>query len=116
MPEGGGVDPPPLERPNEVETKAPPLPKKTERLLEMPPPGQFKKPAISPEIPARIPQTRDSSFAPPPVAASPDRAAPKVAELPHMSGPMFQPRGGSLLPPPVGPTPDRAAPQPPELL
>jgi TonB family protein len=109
------VEHPPVERPNELETKTPPLPRKTERLLEMPPPGQFKKPAISPEIPARIPQTRDSSFAPPPVAASPDRAAPKVAELPHMSGPMFQPRGGSLVPPPVAATPDRAAPKPPEL-
>jgi TonB family protein len=105
---------PAVERPNELETKTPPLPRKTERLLEMPPPGQFKKPAISPEIPARIPQTRDSSFAPPPVAASPDRAAPKVAELPHMSGPMLQPRGGSLVPPPVAATPDRAAPKPPE--
>jgi TonB family protein len=109
------VEHPPVERPNEIEIKAPPLPKKTERLLEMPPPGQFKKPAISHEIPARISQTRDSSFAPPPVAASPDRAAPKVAELPHMSGPMFQPRGGSLVPPPVAATPDRAAPKPPEL-
>jgi TonB family protein len=109
------VEHPPVERPNEIEIKAPPLPKKTERLLEMPPPGQFKKPAISHEIPARIPQTRDSSFAPPPVAASPDRAAPKVAELPHMSGPMLQPRGGSLVPPPVAATPDRAAPKPPEL-
>jgi periplasmic protein TonB len=109
------VEHPPVERPNEVETKAPPLPKKTERLLEMPPPGQFKKPAISPEIPARIPQTRDSSFAPPPVAASPDRAAPKPPEPPHMSGPMLQPRGGSLVPPPVAATPDRAAPNPPEL-
>jgi TonB family protein len=108
------VEYPAVERPNELETKTPPLPRKTERLLEMPPPGQFKKPAISPEIPARIPQTRDSSFAPPPVAASPDRAAPKVAELPHMSGPMLQPRGGSLVPPPVAATPDRAAPKPPE--
>jgi len=109
------VEHPPVERPNELETKTPPLPRKTERLLEMPPPGQFKKPAISPEIPARIPQTRDSSFAPPPVAASPDRAAPKVAELPHVSSPMLQPRGGSLVPPPVAATPDRAAPKPPEL-
>jgi TonB family protein len=109
------VEHPPLERPNEIETKAPPLPKKTERLLEMPPPGQFKKPAISQEIPARIPQTRDSSFAPPPVAASPDRAAPKVAELPHVSSPMLQPRGGSLVPPPVAAIPDRAAAKPPEL-
>jgi len=109
------VEHPPLERPNEIETKAPPLPKKTERLLEMPPPGQFKKPAISHEIPARIPQTRDSSFAPPPVAASPDRAAPKVAELPHVSSPMLQPRGGSLVPPPVAAIPDRAAAKPPEL-
>jgi TonB family protein len=109
------VEHPPVERPNEIEIKAPPLPKKTERLLEMPPPGQFKKPAISPEIPARIPQTRDSSFAPPPVAASPDRAAPKVAELPHVSSPMLQPRGGSLVPPPIAATPDRAAPKPPEL-
>ena len=93
------VEYPAVERPNELETKTPPLPRKTERLLEMPPPGQFKKPAISPEIPARIPQTRD---------------APKVAELPHMSGPMLQPRGGSLVPPPVAATPDRAAPKPPE--
>src|SRR6202167_2490901 len=110
------VEHPPVERPNEIEIKAPPLPKKTERLLEMPPPGQFKKPAISHEIPARISQTRDSSFAPPPVAASPDRAAPKVAELPHMSGPMFQPRGGSLVPPPVAATSDRAASKAAELL
>jgi TonB family protein len=109
------VEHPPVERSNEIETKAPPLPKKTERLLEMPPPGQFKKPAISHEIPARIPQTRDSSFAPPPVAPSPDRAAPKVAELPLVSGPMLQPRDGSLVPPPVAATPDRAAPKPPEL-
>ena len=36
------VEHPPVERPNEIETKAPPVPKKTERLLEMPPPGQFK--------------------------------------------------------------------------
>ena len=109
------VEHPPVERPNEIETKAPPVPKKTERLLEMPPPGQFKKPAISHEIPARIPQTRDSSFAPAPVAATPDRAAPKPPELPHVSSPMLQPRGGSLVPPPVAATPDRTVPKPPEL-
>ena len=109
------VEHPPVERPNEIETKAPPVPKKTERLLEMPPPGQFKKPAISHEIPARIPQTRDSSFAPAPVAATPDRAAQKPLELPHVSSPMLQPRDGSLVPPPVAATPDRAAPKPPEL-
>ena len=110
------VEHPPVERPNEIEIKAPPLPKKTERLLEMPPPGQFKKPAISHEIPARISQTRDSSFAPPPVAASPDRAAPKVAELPHMSGPMLQPRDGTLVAPPIAASSDRAASKAAELL
>jgi len=109
------VEHPPVERPNEIETKAPPVPKKTERLLEMPPPGQFKKPAISHEIPARIPQTRDSSFAPAPVAATPDRAAPKPPELPHVPSPLLQPRGGSLVPPPVAATPDRTVPKPPEL-
>jgi len=109
------VEHPPVERPNEIETKAPPVPNKTERLLEMPPPGPFKKPAISHEFPARIPQTRDSFLVPPPVAATPDRAAPKPPELPHVSGPMLQPRDGSLVPPPVAATPDRAAPKPPEL-
>ena len=110
------VEHPPVERPNEIEIKAPPLPKKTERLLEMPPPGQFKKPAISPEIPARIPQTRDSSFAPPPVAASPDRAAPKPPELPHVSSPMLQPRDGTLVAPPIAASSDRAASKAAELL
>ena len=110
------VEHPPVERPNEIETKAPPVPKKTERLLEMPPPGQFKKPAISHEIPARIPQTRDSSFAPAPVAATPDRAAPKPPELPHVSSPMLQPRGGSLVAPTIAAPSDRAASKAAELL
>jgi TonB family protein len=109
------VEHPPVERPNEIETKAPPVPKMTERLLEMPPPSQFKKPAISHEIPARIPQTRDSSLALPPVAATPDPAAPKPPELPRVSGPVLQPRDSFVASPPVAASPDRAAPKPPEL-
>ena len=110
------VEHPPVERPNEIETKAPPVPNKTERLLEMPPPGPFKKPAISHEFPARIPQTRDSFLVPPPVAATPDRAAPKPPELPHVSGPMLQPRDGSLVALPIAASSDRAASKAAELL
>ena len=110
------VEHPPVERPNEIEIKAPPLPKKTERLLEMPPPGQFKKPAISHEIPARMLQPRDSFVASPPVAASPDRAAPKPPELPHVSNPMLQPRDGTLVAPPIAASSDRAASKAAELL
>ena len=60
------VEHPPVESADEPEAEsASLLRKKTERLLEMPPPGQFKKLAISHELPPGIPQRRDSALVPP---------------------------------------------------
>ncbi len=110
------VEHPPVESADEPEAETPPLRKKTERLLEMPPPGQFKKLAISHELPPAILQRRDSALVPPPVPAPPDRVAPKPAELPHASGPILQPRERVLVPPPSAATSDRAASKAAELL
>jgi TonB family protein len=88
------VEHPPVENVNEPETKVAPVRKKNERLLEMPPPGQPKKPDNSQEAPARSPQRRDTAIVPPPSAASGNRAAPKPAELLHLSGPILQRRLG----------------------
>jgi periplasmic protein TonB len=88
------VEHPPVEVVNEPETKVAPVRKKTERLLEMPPPVPPKGPDNSPEAPARSPQRQDTAIVPPPSAASGNRAAPKPAELLHLSGPILQRRLG----------------------
>jgi TonB family protein len=87
------VEHPPVENVNEPETKVAPVRKKTERLLEMPPPSLSKKAAKSQEVSDRISQRRDSTLVPSPIVA-PGNPAPKPAELLHLAGPILQRRLG----------------------
>jgi protein TonB len=85
---------PPVESANASDANVAPVRKKTERLLEMPPPGLSKKPGNIPEAQPRIPQTQDSPLAPPLSAAPGNPPAPKAVELLHLSGPILQKRLG----------------------
>jgi TonB family protein len=85
---------PPVESANAPDANVAPVRKKTERLLEMPPPGLSKKPGNIPEAPARIPQSRNSTPAPSLIVASEKPAASRPAELLHLSGPILQRRLG----------------------
>lgn len=88
---------PPVQTKNEPAADVAPVRKKTERLLEMPPPGLSKKPGNIPEPPARPVQAQDTAPAPtlPAVAGNP-AAPPKAVELLHLSGPILQTRLGDL--------------------
>jgi TonB family protein len=89
---------PPVESADASDANVAPVRKRTERLLEMPPPGLSKKPGNIPEAPTRIPQTRESTFVPSAVPSSiiasekPRPSSP--AGLLHLSGPILQKRLG----------------------
>ncbi|MGB8523166.1 MAG: TonB family protein [Candidatus Acidiferrales bacterium] len=91
---------PPVESANASDANVAPVRKKTERLLEMPSPGQSKKAANFPEALPRVPQSRDNAPAPSPVVASQKivasekPAASRPAELLHLSSPILQKRLG----------------------
>jgi TonB family protein len=91
------IEYPPVQSKNEPATDAAPVRKKTERLLEMPPPGLSIKPGNIPETPARPVPAQDSAPAPAlPAAAGNPAAPPKAVELLHLSGPILQTRLGDL--------------------
>jgi periplasmic protein TonB len=85
---------PPVESANASDAKVAPVRKKTERLLEMPPPGLTKRPGNIPEAPVRIPQSRNSTPAPSPTVAPGNHVASSPLELLHLSGPILQKRLG----------------------
>jgi periplasmic protein TonB len=87
------VEHPSVENVNETETKVAPVRKKTERLLEMPPPSLSKKAPKSQEVSDRISQRPDSPLVTSPIVAS-GNPAPKPAELLHLAGPILQRRLG----------------------
>jgi TonB family protein len=90
------IEHPPVQSADESTTDAAPVRKKTERLLEMPPPGLSKKPGNIPEPPARPVQVQDSAPAPTLPVATGNPTAPKAVELLHLSGPILQTRLGDL--------------------
>lgn len=87
---------PPVQSANELATDVAQVRKKTERLLEMPPPGLAKKLSKPQEVSARISQAQDGALVAPPSAASVERPAPTAVELLHLSGPILQKRLGEL--------------------
>jgi TonB family protein len=90
------VEHPPVQSANELATDVAPVRKKTERLLEMPPPGLAKKLPKPQEVSASISQTQDGDLVAPPSAASVKQPAPTAVELLHLSGPILQKRLGEL--------------------